>query len=361
MIGRAIRKLGSFVYKYPEIPEAVERPGPFGRLKIAMVTDYFTADCLSAECRVKALTPANFRMVIGEWKPDLIFVESAFHGAKGSWRYELAKQPKWMRLSKPTAIYQLVEFARSRGIPTIFWNKDDDVFFDAFIDVAKAFDYVFTTDKECIENYRQQLPAHVPVNSLVMPYQPAFHNFTGFEFTRNEACFTGSYYQRILSERRLFLDMVFDACERIDLPLNIFDRNHDRLSRHFEFRFPENSRLQLHGRVPHRETAKIYKSHAISLNVNSIIRSETMYSRRLLEILACGGIVVTNPSQAVDRYFRDYCHVVSSSDEALELFSRLRYGPSVDDMARAEAGAAYVRQNHTWVHRLEEICAVVNI
>lgn len=128
MIGRAIRKLGSLVYKYPEIPDAVERPGPFGRLKIAMVTDYFTADCLSAECRVKALTPGNFRMVIGEWKPDLIFVESAFHGSRGSWRYELAKQPKWLRLSKPTAIYQLVEFARSRGIPTIFWNKDDDVF-----------------------------------------------------------------------------------------------------------------------------------------------------------------------------------------------------------------------------------------
>ena len=248
-----------------------------------------------------------------------------------------------------------------RGIPTIFWNKDDDVFFDAFIDVAKAFDYVFTTDNECIESYRQQLPAHVPVNPLIMPYQPAFHNFTGFEFTRNEACFTGSYYQRILNERKLFLDMVFDACERTDLSLNIFDRNHDRLSRHFEFRFPENSRLHLHGRVPHRETAQIYKSHAISLNVNSITRSETMYSRRLLEILACGGIVVTNPSQAVDRYFRDYCHVVSSSDEAQELFSRLRYGPSPDDMACAEAGAAYVRQNHTWVHRLEEICTVVKI
>lgn len=90
MIGRAIRKLGSLVYKYPEIPDAVERPGPFGRLKIAMVTDYFTADCLSAECRVKALTPGNFRMVIGEWKPDLIFVESAFHGSRGpggmNWR-----------------------------------------------------------------------------------------------------------------------------------------------------------------------------------------------------------------------------------------------------------------------------------
>jgi spore maturation protein CgeB len=133
------------------------------------------------------------------------------------------------------------------------------------------------------------------------------------------------------------------------------------LSRRFEFRFPRKSQLRLHGNVPHRETARIYKTYAVSLNVNSVTASETMCSRRLLEILACGGIAVTNPSRAVDRYFRDFCHVVDTREAARELFSRLRYGPSREDMARAEAGAAYVRQNHTWAHRLEEICAVVNI
>ncbi|MDR2364769.1 MAG: glycosyltransferase, partial [Zoogloeaceae bacterium] len=98
-----------------------------------------------------------------------------------------------------------------------------------------------------------------------------------------------------------------------------------------------------------------------SLNVNSVVRSETMCSRRLLEILACGGIAVTNHSRAVDRYFREYCHVANTREEARELFSRLKHGPSREDRERAEAGAAYVRQNHTWTHRLEEICAVVKV
>jgi spore maturation protein CgeB len=361
MVGRVIRKLGSLFYEHPKVPEDVERPGKFGCLKVALVADYFTTDCLSAECRVRAMTPGNFKEVIDEWKPDMVFVESVFHGANGAWRYELAKQPKLLRLSKPMAIYRLVECAKSRGIPTVFWNKDDGAFFDAFIDVAKAFDYVFTTDAECIERYRLQVPAHVPVNTLVMPYQPAFHNFTGFNFTRNAACFMGSYYRRILNERRRFLDMVFDACEEADLRLNVFDRNHDRFSRHFEFRFPRKSQLHLHGKVPHRETAQIYKAHVVSLNVNSVTGSETMCSRRLLEILACGGIAVTNPSRAIDRYFRDYCHVVNTREEAQELFSRLKHGPSKEDMARAESGASYVRQNHTWAHRLEELCAIVKI
>lgn len=361
MAGRVIRKFGSVFYKYPTFQEDIVRPGIFGKLKIALVADTFTTECLSMECRIRALTPKNYEKIIQEWKPDLIFVESVFHGLGGSWRYELAKQPKYLRLTKPTAIYRLVDFAKSHNIPTVFWNKDDGAFFDAFIDVAKVFDYVFTTDNECIERYKKCVPLGVPVNTLTMPYQPIFHHFTGFNFVRNEACFTGSYYRRILGERKRFLDMVFDACEDADIRLHVFDRNHDRFSRQFEFKFPKNKQLCVHRGVPHEETARIYKEHVFSLNVNSVTGSETMCSRRLLEILACGGIAVTNPSRAVDRYFREYCHVVATREEARELFSRLRFGPSREDLDRAEAGARYVKKVHTWEHRLKEISNIVNI
>ncbi|SNR59563.1 Spore maturation protein CgeB [Methylobacillus rhizosphaerae] len=361
MVGRVIRKLGSLVYKYPAVLEDTEQTGPFGTLKIAVVVDYFTAACLSSEARIRVMTPSNYKEVITQWKPDLVFVESAFHGTDGSWRYELAKQPRLLRLTKPTAIFRLVEFAKSQGIPTVFWNKDDGPFFDAFIEVAKVFDYVFTTDEECVAKYKEQVPTHVPVNTLLMPFQPAYHSFTGFNFTHNEACFTGSYYKRILNERRRFLDMVFDSCEATGMTLNVFDRNHDRLSRYFEFSFPTNSQIRMHGKVPHRETADIYKRYLVSLNVNSVTNSDTMYSRRLLEILACGGIVVTNPSRAVDRHFREFCHVVDSAEETRELFARLRQGPSPSDLERAAAGAAHVRQHYTWTQRLQDICAITGI
>lgn len=361
MVGRVIRALGARVYDYPKVLENAVCTGAFARLRVALVSDYFTADCLSVECQIKVMTPANFREVIDSWQPDLVFVESVFHGVGGAWRYELAQQPKWLRLRKPTAIYRLVEHARARGIPTVFWNKDDGAFFDEFIDVASVFDYIFTTDSECVTQYRQRVPAHVPVNVLIMPYQSAFHQFTGFDFTCKEACFTGSYYRRILDERRRFLDMIFGACDAAPLRLNVYDRNHDRLSRYFEFRFPKGGHLTMHSSVPHRETARVYKAHVVSVNVNSVTTSETMCSRRLLEILACGGIAVTNPSRAVNRYFSEYCHVVDTHEAAVELFSRLRHGPSGQDKERAAAGANYVRQHHTWTHRLEALVDVVNI
>ncbi len=361
MIARVIRKLSNTLYDHPQVPPAVALDGPFKHLKMALVTDYFTTDCLSVECQIKCLTRQNYRDVIRNWKPDLVFVESAFHGVGGNWRYELARQPKWLRWGQPKAIFDLLAFARSSGVPTVFWNKDDGAFFEHFIEVAKAVDHVFTTDIACIEGYRQHLPTGVSANVLMMPYQPRFHFFNGFNFTHHEACFTGSYYRRILSERRRFLDMVFDAGRQAGMRVNVFDRNHDRFSRHFEFRYPNNDHLPVHPRVSHRKTADVYKKYALSLNVNSVTESETMCSRRLLEILACGGIAVTNPSRAVDRHFRDYCAVVASHEEALALFSRFKHGPSKTDLERAEAGAAYVRQHHTWAHRLEALCAVVNV
>jgi spore maturation protein CgeB len=361
MIARVIGKVSSTFYKYPKVSNPSGWDGPFGNLKVALITDHFTEDCLSVECRIKNVTPQNYREVFESWKPDLLFVESVFHGAGGAWRYELARQPKWMRLTKPKAIYKVVDFARACGIPTVFWNKDDGAFFGAFIDVAKHFDHVLTTDSECLPKYRAQLPAEATVNVMMMPYQPAFHDFTGFAFERNEACFTGSYYRQILDARRSFLDAIFQASGEAGVVVNVYDRNHDRFSRYFEFRFPRDGSLKIHPRVAHRETANVYKKHALSINVNSVTDSETMCSRRLLEILACGGIMLTNPSRCVDKYFRNYCHVASTPEEMCELLSRLKFGPSQEDLERAEAGARYVRAEHTWTHRLGELCAIVNI
>jgi hypothetical protein len=355
VLGTIVRKLSPVLYSYPFAPEDVARPGPFGHLKIALVADSFTTACLSAECRIRSLTPKNYDEVIKSWKPDLLFVESAFHGHNGSWRFLLGRQPKWLHRGEPKAIRRLVALARERGIPAVFWNKDDGAFFDDFIDLAQCFEHVFTADANCVERYRQHLPPDSTAHVLAMPYQPAFHSFNGFQFTRNEVCFAGSYYRRILEQRRHFLDVVFDAGEDAGMRINAFDRNHHRISRRFGFKFPVKKYLTVHKGVHHQGTAAIYKTYVASLNVNSVTDSESMCSRRLLEILACGGIAVTNRSRAVDMHFRDYCHVVETRSEAGELFARLKHGPSRDDLERAEAGAAYVRSTHTWERRLEEL------
>jgi spore maturation protein CgeB len=87
-----------------------------------------------------------------------------------------------------------------------------------------------------------------------------------------------------------------------------------------------------------------------------------MYSRRLVEILACGGIAVTSPAQSVDNLFKDYVHVVSTTEEAMTLFTRIaKEGPNVQDLERARSGAEYVLREHTWERRLAEIVDLVGV
>ena len=360
MLGALIRTVGHLAYTYPAIPQDTPRSGPFGRLKIALVADSFTSVSLAAECRIRCMTPRNYAAVLRDWRPDLVFVESAFHGAQGEWRYMLAKQPRYINWYRPRAIFDLARRSRDLGIPTVFWNKDDGAFFDTFIDVARKFQYVFTTDNCCLPRYREELPPGSTADVLAMPYQPAFHSFSGFSFQKNEACFVGSYYRYILNGRRQFLDMIFDVCKSIAMPLHIYDRNSHRMSHFFEFRFPKDAGLHMHNQLPYTETGTVYKRYAVSLNVNSVTNSETMCSRRLLEILACGGILVTNNSPVVERQFRNFCHVVQDASQAQEVLARLAAGPGPGDKERAAAGAVYVRSHHTWQHRLEQLADTVN-
>ncbi|HJW54058.1 MAG TPA: glycosyltransferase [Burkholderiaceae bacterium] len=332
------------------------RSGELRYLKMALVSDELTRSCLAFECQVCDLTPLNHKLLLKVWKPDVVFVESAWNGCRNAWKFKIAAYPDHPERNNRT-LARMVAYARDLGIPCVFWNKEDGVHFDRFINSAKLFDHIFTVDENCIPRYRAVVGPEVTVNTLMFPVQPTTHNFTGFDFKHHRANFVGSYSHHVHDRRRIWQDLMFDAASRTGLESTVIDRNSDRKSDNY--RYPSLPGLEVLPAVPHAKTAQIYKDHLVSLNVNTIEDSATMYSRRLVEILACGGIAVTNPSPAVDRYFKDFCHVVHNAEEAAALFSRLKNGPSSDDLARAEAGARYVLAGHTWAHRLEEVLKVV--
>ena len=56
-----------------------------------------------------------------------------------------------------TGLQALVQHCRDAGVPTVFWNKEDPPHFEDFLDTARLFDHVFTTDAECVPAYRERL------------------------------------------------------------------------------------------------------------------------------------------------------------------------------------------------------------
>lgn len=327
-------------------------------LRIALISDELTRASLRFEGHVFNITPWNYKLILRFARPDLLFVESAWSGYCNSWRYRIAAYPAHPDRSN-NALAKVLAYARRLHVPALFWNKEDGVHFDRFIDSARLFDHVFTVDQNCIPRYRDRLPAHVTVDCMMFAVQPATHRFTGFAFRHHGANFVGSYGWHVHERRRAWQDSLFRAACESSLDVTVFDRNSARKSQ--VYRFPEMPGCNVRPAISHAETASVYRNYLVSLNVNTVEDSATMFSRRLVEIIACGGIAVTNRTPATDALFQEYCYAIDSAPQAEELFERLRHGPSTEDLERARAGADYVLGRHTWRHRLNDVLNVLGI
>jgi len=343
-------------------------------MKIALIADELTTASLQEEADICIITPQNYKSILNSpWRPDFLFVESAWKGYKNKWKYGVASFPELnYQPSIPKRVYRfyhqnrgnrnlqkVVAYAKSLGIPTIFWNKEDSVHYDRFIESAKLFDHIFTVDSNCIPKYREMVDSSVTVNPLLFAIQPSIHNFKGFNFKYNSVNFVGSYSHHIHNRRREWQDMMFESTTKTDFGLTVYDRNSNRGSKNY--RYPNLPNIEIKSAVPYFKTADIYRDYLVSLNVNTIENSPTMFSRRLIEIIACGGIAVTNPTLAVEEHFREYSYVVHNKEEMVELFNRLKYGASKEDMEKMRAGAEDIAKNHTWRDRLKEICMIIGI
>jgi hypothetical protein len=99
--------------------------------------------------------------------PELLFIESAWRGKDELWGNKVGHTS--------SELQGIVEWCRRRKIPTVFWNKEDPVHFETFLNTARLFDYVFTTDIDCIHRYKAAL-GHERVFLLPFACQPKIHN-----------------------------------------------------------------------------------------------------------------------------------------------------------------------------------------
>ena len=240
--------------------------------------------------------------------------------------------------------------ARDASIPAIFWNKEDDVHYERFVESARYFDYVYTVDENCVARYKRDIPSVRLVEPLLFSVQPLFHNPDVLvKKYSNRSCFVGSYGTHIHPRRRAWQDMLFETFSPSGL--DVYDRNSARHAAHY--RYPTLPGLEVRSSVPYAMTAKLYKSYKFNLNVNTIESSPTMFSRRLIEILAVGGVAISTPSLAASRLFSECCHIVKSKEElaAIVSWSEHEYRMATE---RARYGAELVARDHTWGRRIEQ-------
>lgn len=342
---------------FPEL-EATERPARFGDLRVATILDDFSAAAWGHEFTTFAVLPGSWREVFETESIDLLLVESAWAGNGGAWRYKLTGK------SAPSPeLIEMVEYCRSEDIPTVFWNKEDPPHFADFLDTARLFDAVFTSDSNKIPEYKEAL-GHDRVEALAFAAQDAIHNpiRPAHGYHERDVAFAGMYFAHKYPERREQMDLLLgaahEASAKMDTGLEIFSRF---LGDDANYQFPAPFDSRVVGSLPYDKMLTAYKAYKVFLNVNSVVDSPSMCARRVFEITASGTPVVTTRSAAIPRYFSDVeVPVVDTADEARDIIAALVRSPELNDRT-VHLAQRKIWEGHTYSHRAAQILSAVGV
>lgn len=323
-------------------------------LSVACILDEFSMENLRHDCTLTALTREGWKEALERERPDLLLVESAWFGNKGEWQYKITySEPK-----DDNPLFALLAHCREEGIPTVFWNKEDPPNYDRFIDAARRFDHIFTTDADCVPRYERDAPDST-IGVLPFAAQPAVQNPVErrrFEHL-GEACFAGAWYPGH-PERHEDARILIDAARPYGVA--IYDRylNHPAHDRH---KFPDEYTDLIRGSLSFDEMLEKYRQFSIFLNVNSVKGSPTMFSRRVLELLACGTPVVSGYAKGIeDLLGEEIVPMCRSAEEAKEVMHRVLSDRLLRDRL-VLTGQRKIFSEHTYAARLRQIAGVVDL
>ncbi len=284
--------LEEYMADRPPFEDAKLRAKTLKELKVAAIMDGFTLECFKPECQLTELTPDGWKREMESAQPELLFLESAWQGKDGLWAGKVNHCTQ--------EIYDLTEYCHEHKIPVIFWNKEDPVYTDVFMQTARRADVVFTTEIECIEKYKTEL-GHDQVYHLHFAAQPLVHNPIEKYERKDKFCFAGAYYHRYVQRCKTFdafADYFFE-----NRGLDIYDRNYQNARP--EHKFPERYDPYILGKLAPSEIDVAYKGYNFGINMNSCPQAQTMFARRVFELMASNTIVVGNYARGVKNYFGD--------------------------------------------------------
>ncbi len=320
-------------------------PTRVSELRVAAIMDDFTRESFRHCCALMQLTPEAWRAELDEFAPHIVLVESAWKGESERWARKIYPLSEELR--------ELISAARAADIPTVFWNKEDPVHFSVFLPTARLFDHVFTTDIDCIKAYRAEL-GHDRVHLLPFACEPRAHNPIEAHDRVDGFCFAGSYYAKYPERQRDFASII-DALKQ-HAAVDIFDRNLGKGDAALEF--PENYAALVRGNLTYDQIDRAYKGYRYGININTVKQSQSMFARRVYDLLASNTVTVSNYSRGLRLMFGD---LVISSDNGGQVIERLKPYLQDDTSYRKFRllGLRKVMSEHTYEDRMAFVASRV--
>lgn len=318
------------------------------QITLGLIADRFTTETLASAVKVVPLSPDSWWEELNEHLIDAMFVESAWKGNGGQWHRKVG----YYSDEEFAALHALLAHCRQQGIPSLFWNKEDPVHFDRFRKAASLCDHVFTTDSRRIIPYLAT-PAALTRTASSCPFyaSPKIHNLLPSAHAwQPTAAYGGTYYGARYPERTEYMDKIMSAAA--PLGLTIYDRQHSDPDS--PYKYPGGLGGYVAGDLSYEEMVQAYKAHPVQINVNSVLDSPTMFSRRVVETAACGSPLISGPALGMNRYLEGAASVIYTESEAAQALENLLHHPAYR-WRMALRGARAVMRAHTTQHRLTQM------
>ena len=291
------------------------------RARVAFICDEMTWCDYSGCCDSIFLHPRAWKEQLDAFQPEMLFCESAWSGIDGFeevWRGRIYRDRR-VSFENRDVLLEILQYCREHGIVTVFWNKEDPYYYDHpvydFSATALLFDCLLTTDAGCVARYQER--GHSNVHLLPFGVNLSMFYPVSGEQREGTALFAGSWCGD-MPQRCAALDELLSYGLEQGWELDIYDRRSTRPEK--RFRFPKKYAKYIRKAVPYHRVADVYRRYQYGINVNTVVDSPTMLSRRVLQLAACGVTVVTNDAKALERY-RD-CLRIWTAAEGGPVFAR---------------------------------------
>lgn len=319
-------------------------------LNVVCVLDKFSFDSLSFEMNLHSLPKSGWKEFLDNGDFDFFLAESIWKGHDEQWIWAMSSpdSPNGERLK------EVLDYCEEINLKKVFWNKEDPVNYDRFITTAKRFDVIFTSDNRSIPRYVEDC-GHENIHAMPFACQPIIHNPVRNKLPIHSICFAGSWYVREHGDRKRQTKLLVDASKKDGI--HIYDRFYGTNDAN---RFPSSYSRFVRGSMPYEECCMAYRAYKLFLNVNSVMNSDTMFSRRVFEILASSTHVLSTPSEGMENMLPFGVTVVDSLNDAQQAITRL-LGNDEERNKSAHLGYRHVMNNHTYSHRVGDMLEKLDI
>jgi 2-polyprenyl-3-methyl-5-hydroxy-6-metoxy-1,4-benzoquinol methylase len=270
-------------------------------INIGIITDSLAFNYFNNSANFTYIGPNNYKAVLDNQNIGMLMFITCWRGMDNEDLKGISGDNEVRN-----SVIDIFKYARSKGLPIVYWSKEDPVHYDIYHEFSKYADYIFTTAEECLLDYKSYT-GNNNVYTLEFGVNPFIHNPIGFRVknqenfdTLNKVLFAGSWY-KTHQERVKDQAMLFDGVIESNKELAIIDRNYFLPSP--QLTYPEKYQRYTYPTMEYNKLQQFHKLFDWSLDLNTIKDSNTMCAARVFELQGSGSAMISNPTKSVEKKF----------------------------------------------------------